>query len=250
MIQSVYIGDDAELVPLILDLHHAGPLVLDATWGHGGFWRTTNPDAPNSRELVALDRRMATDEISPAGSANRRPRGQRAPSAPSFIAGDFTRLPFRSGTFNAIVFDPPFLTRGGDQALMKRRYGSFDTYEDLMAAITRARDEFHRVLRIDGVIVFKIQDFTEGRIRKWSHIDAANIWTKVFRLDDLIVKVATTNLRTTAIRQQQRSKSAHTFFMVFRQIRPRGRPAKTPVVLERFPATESSSEQLPLGVAQ
>ena len=248
MIQSVYIGDDAELIPLVLDLHRAGPLVLDATWGHGGFWRTTNPDAPNSRELIALDRRMATGEISPAGSA-------------SFVAGDFTRLPFRDGIFNAILFDPPFLTRGGDQALMKRRYGSFDTYEDLIAAITRARDEFHRVLRIDGVIVFKIQDFPEGRIRKWSHIDAANIWTKVFRLDDLIVKVATTNLRTTAIRQQQRSKSAHTFFMVFRQIRPRGRPAKTPGVLERFPATKSagiptngkiavSSEQLPLGVAQ
>ena len=138
MIQSVYIGDDAELVPALLDLHRAGPIVLDSTWGHGGFWRDVTSSREVDRLIVGIDRRMNTDELTLGG-----PSGERAAL---LMEGDYTDLPFRDDVFDAIVYDPPFLTRGGDDSVMKARYGSFDTYADLMESIALARDEFQRVL--------------------------------------------------------------------------------------------------------
>lgn len=219
MIQSVYIGDDANLVEIILSLHAPGgkPMrVLDATFGHGGFWR----GRPRERiidEIVGLDRRLLTDDLSLARSG----------AIETLIAGDYENLPFGHNTFDVVLFDPPFLTRGGKDSVMTQRYTAFETYEHLKLSLERARDEFAWILKPKGFVVVKCMDWTEGRRRRWMHIDLVNLWITRYRLDDLIVKVATQNMRNPGWTHQDRSKAAHVYFMVFRPLKSPQDPAGT-----------------------
>lgn len=209
MIQSVYIGDDANLIQILLDLHSRGPgtKILDATFGHGGFWRGTE-SLTAGREIIGLDMRMATGELTTlAGS-----RGFER----TLVAGDYHNLPFGRNTFDVVLFDPPFLTGGGENQRMKKWYTTFDSYEDLMISLQRARDEFARVLKPKGFVIMKSMDWTEGSRRRWMHIDAVNLWAGPFRLDDLIVKVAAQNMRNPGWKRQERSRAAHVYFLVFR----------------------------------
>ena len=236
---SVWIGDDADLVGRILDLHRAGPRILDATYGHGGFWRGRRADG---REIVGVDlrgseelnesRTSATsartaarasggdDLASPALAADRALSQDPASLPPGVVEvrqGDYTALPFGDHCFDAIMFDPPFLAHLSPGSIMQRRYMAFKTYDELTVSLGRAADEFLRVLRRrGGFVLVKAMDYTEGRRRRWVHIDLAHQWADRFRLDDILIKVGVANPRTTRWQRQQRSKSAHTYFMVFR----------------------------------
>ncbi len=212
MIHSIYIGDDADLVQRVLTLHGcpAGAQILDATYGHGGFWRIGVGNDPGPEHdpwrIVGLDSRMAGPDL------------DLARSRASLVAGDYQTTPFRDNTFKAIVFDPPFLTRAGESSIMRGRYDAFESYDALLISLERARDEFKRILHRDGFIVAKVMDWTEGRRRRWLHIDLFTSWEPTFRLDDVIVKVTVQNPRSTTWKRQNRSKSSHVYFMVFRPI--------------------------------
>ena len=214
MIHSVYIGDDVDLLARILPLHDRGPgsTILDATYGHGGFWRSGRRETDH--KVVGLDIRMAEGVLDLT----------RCPPNIGLVAGDYESLPFPAETFDAVIYDPPFLTRGGDNSLMKSRYGTFKSYDDLLISMATACVEFRRVLKPKGIVVVKAMDWTEGRRRRWMHIDVVNSWSPRFRLDDLFVKVAVQNMRNAVWRHQDRSRAAHVYFLVFKS---RGRSRST-----------------------
>ena len=212
MIQSVFIGSDAELISRILYLHRAGPDVLDVTYGHGRFWRPERLAGPGTaqRRVVGLDRRLATKDLDPS---------RRGPQVRSLAAGDFTSLPFAPKAFDVVVCDPPFLCKGSRDAPMKRRYSANRSYADLLLALDKALPEFLRVLRRGGIVLLKIMDLTEGRRRRWAHIDVANLWASRLRLDDVVVKLSPQTMDSPAWTSQQRTRSSHAYFMVFRPAR-------------------------------
>lgn len=66
---------------------------------------------------------------------------------------DFRALPYKSGAFKLVSFDPPHLHTAGPKSWLAAKYGklSDDWREDLRKGFS----ECFRVLDIDGVLVFK-----------------------------------------------------------------------------------------------
>lgn len=85
--------------------------------------------------------------------------------------------------------------------------------------------ETHTVLTNKGVAIIKTMDTTEGRHRRWFHRHVQQLWeANGWRQDDLIIKIGMTNMRDPESKNQTRSKSAHTYFQVFRKTSRRAGP--------------------------
>ena len=81
---------------------------------------------------------------------------------------DFTKLPFENETFALVVFDPPHLTRAKETAWLVKKYGKFgDNWPQMLHD---GFNECMRVLKPDGVLIFK-----------WSEYDvpAAEVWKAI-----------------------------------------------------------------------
>lgn len=69
------------------------------------------------------------------------------------VIGDFRNMPFGDESFSLVLFDPPHLKSLGKSSWMAKKYGRlFPTWED---DIKQGFDECMRVLKPDGVLVFK-----------------------------------------------------------------------------------------------
>lgn len=66
---------------------------------------------------------------------------------------DFRSLPFEDGAFKLVVFDPPHLTRAGQDSWMRAKYGVLTS--DWRDDISKGFAECFRVLATDGVLIFK-----------------------------------------------------------------------------------------------
>lgn len=107
---------------------------LDMTYGSGAFWdgsahvHVTAHDADSSR---------AVDGVV-----------------------DFTALPYKPGSFDVALFDPPHLADAGAESIMGQRFGTY-RQADLPAAIRAGTREAWRVARL-GIIV-KIAEHVHGQ---------------------------------------------------------------------------------------
>lgn len=66
---------------------------------------------------------------------------------------DFRNMPFDSGTFKLVVFDPPHLKSAGKESWMAKKYGVLN--DDWREDLRRGFSECFRVLATDGVLIFK-----------------------------------------------------------------------------------------------
>lgn len=125
-----------------------GKKILDVTCGDRTMWFQKNhPSA------VYCDKRRE-EWAGVFGSAKKKRHLVIAPD----IQCDFTDLPFADASFSLVVFDPPHIKNLTDKSWMKKAYGSLeDGWEQMI------RDGFQecmRVLRPDGVLVFKWSDIS------------------------------------------------------------------------------------------
>jgi len=69
------------------------------------------------------------------------------------IQFDFTRMPFKSNSFQMVVFDPPHLKHIGKNSWMFKKYGGLKKSwkEDLKNGFS----ECFRVLKTNGTLIFK-----------------------------------------------------------------------------------------------
>jgi len=118
--------------------------VLDACCGSRMFWF----NRADSR-AVFVDKRKETHVLPDISSKG----GSRALTIAPDIVADFTALPFETGTFALVVFDPPHFERNGDSSWCAKKYGTLkgDWREELRKGFA----ECFRVLRPDGTLVFK-----------------------------------------------------------------------------------------------
>ena len=112
--------------------------ILDATCGSRMMWfdkqhiSTVYADIRNEKHILCDGRSL---EIHPD------------------IVMDFRNMPFDDNSFSLVVFDPPHLNKLGKETWMGKKYGTLlPTWEsDIRAGF----DECMRVLKPDGVLVFK-----------------------------------------------------------------------------------------------
>lgn len=72
------------------------------------------------------------------------------------VLADFTDLPFPPDTFALVVFDPPHVERRQGTGIIERKYGFLaGNWHDMLR---RGFAECFRVLRPDGVLIFKWAD--------------------------------------------------------------------------------------------
>lgn len=68
---------------------------------------------------------------------------------------DFTDLPFEDSTFSLVVFDPPHKFGLKETSWIAKAYSTYNTKEEMLDNISRGFSECMRVLKPDGVLVFK-----------------------------------------------------------------------------------------------
>lgn len=73
------------------------------------------------------------------------------------VIADFRSLPFRSGSFWHVVFDPPHLIHIGDNAWMAKKYGKLPS--EWEQYLQDGFAECWRVLRPYGTLIFKWNEY-------------------------------------------------------------------------------------------
>lgn len=134
--------------------------ILDVTCGSRTIWFDKNHPA-----AVYCDKR--DEEYTGIWTSTKRDSERKCVVHPDVVC-DFTALPFDDETFSLVVFDPPHLKSGGDNAWLVKKYGRLeDGWEQMLHD---GFEECMRVLKPDGVLVFK-----------WSEcqIPAEKVWKAI-----------------------------------------------------------------------
>lgn len=119
------------------------PPVLDACCGARRFWFN-----PRDDRALFLDCRKGVYPV----TSYERPKRIPVTVDPDVVAS-FTDMPFPSDTFNLVVFDPPHLSKMGDNSTLAKNYGKL--LPDWRDTIRAGFAECFRVLRPGGTLVFK-----------------------------------------------------------------------------------------------
>jgi len=198
---SVWHGeDDAELLEALLCFYpHRKPrLILDATINGARFWRGSN------RHVIGLDIDL-----------------QHRPS----IVGDNTRMPFRSATFDVVVYDPPHIPNQGPdkskdfharfglgcRSPKEHGYTFAHTYPGFM-------HEAWRVMRPEGTLLCKITDYIHNHRYQWAHIDLIQAGREVgFTACDCIIKVRIGPIIDPRWKLAHHTRRQHSYWIVFRK---------------------------------
>lgn len=119
--------------------------ILDVTCGSRSIWF-------NKKHPLAIyfDRR----DVEYEATFGTIPRTRHAIIHPD-VVGDFTALPFEDNAFSLVVFDPPHCWGLLNTSWTAKRYGTYDSKEEMLDNITKGFAECMRVLKPDGVLVFK-----------------------------------------------------------------------------------------------
>jgi len=216
LVFSACVGGNADVFPTILKLHVAeGAKIADVTYGKGVFWRNVDTDKYDFH--------------------------------PSDLADgiDCRDLPYDGESFDAIVFDPPymegFFRRG---STVKAGAGSHNAFRDHYsngdeapkqgggkwhAAVVELYEaggrEAHRVLRDGGVLIVKCQDEVSANRQHLTHVEIINSYAGMgFFCKDLFVLVRANKPGMSRVLKQVHARKNHSYFLVFVKI-PKG---KTP----------------------
>lgn len=120
------------------------PEVLDVCCGSRMFYF----DREDERVLF-LDKRRERHRLRDCSSKG----GFRTLIVEPDLRADFTALPFRGNRFSLVVFDPPHLVGSGKSGWLAKKYGKLP--KDWRGVLARGFEECFRVLRANGVLVFK-----------------------------------------------------------------------------------------------
>lgn len=190
---SVY-SKDEDILTAIDDIHLRGKWYdLDCTYSKGVFWKNIKPP---------------------------RIKGDIRPLDADVMELDATKLlRLENNSLNSIVFDPPFLFRkrkSDNHDKMCIRFSFFQTFEDLMKMYKESLNQFYRVLRNGGYLLFKCQDMTDNKFF-CTHNEIINHATSIgFELKDIAIKVTQQKLQREA-KQQNCFAKTHSYWLIFKK---------------------------------
>jgi hypothetical protein len=175
-----------------------GSAITDLTWGRGNFWVGIDR---SKYKLIRIDKHTPCD-----------------------VKADFGAVPLADETQDAVIFDPPYVTRmsfkprtkdnpaGSNQ---KDAFGVNSTgpknereIDNLYAAGTA---EARRILKPGGILVLKTMD-----TQKWRHFELFNL--PGFKMIDFLI-VITRGKPPGKPYAQKHARKNHSYFMVFRRQR-------------------------------
>lgn len=216
LVFSAYVGNSADIFPLILDLHvPPGSVVADVTYGSGIFWQKV----PRSKYVL-------------------RPSDWKT-------GIDCRHLPYESASIDAVVLDPPYMeglfratgremAGAGNYAAFRQTYSTGEPTDEgpkyhqaVLDLYFQAGREAHRVLKPNGVLIVKCQDEVSANIQHLTHVEIINEYERIgFYTKDLFVLVRPNRPAVSRIKRQQHARKNHSYFLVFVKTTKRKTTAK------------------------
>ncbi len=197
---SVWEGEDAELLELMLDFYPRSQpgRILDATVNGGRFWRGSR------RPVVGIDIDYH--------------------HRPSAVA-DNLLMPFADSAFDVVVYDPPHIPNQGKdnekdfnvrfglvvRSSKENQYTFTHTYPPFV------REAF-RVLKPEGILFCKITDYIHHHRYNWAHMDFIEAAREAgFRACDCIIKIRKGPIIDPKWKNAHHSRRQHCYWLVFRK---------------------------------
>jgi hypothetical protein len=192
-------GTNDEVFPDILSLYVApGSTIADITYGKGVFWKKVDRKAY----------RLKTSDLS--------------------TGTDCRKLPYRTGSIDCVVFDPPYMhTPGGSAHVGHQNYEQYyrnngaahpskKYHEAVLDLYFSAADEAKRVLRAGGMFIVKCQDEVCANRQRLTHVELINEYaSKGFVCEDLFVVMRRNKPGMSRVVQQAHARKNHSYFLVF-----------------------------------
>jgi len=138
------------------------------------------------------------------------------------MRADFRAMPFRDGSADVVVLDPPYIHAPG-RRYFDGRYRNSETavkdHASIMALYQQGITEATRVLRPAGTVWVKCQDTVESRTQRWSHIEVYAMAASLgLSAQDLFVVMTSTPPGGTSARgKQQHARRNHSYLWIFRK---------------------------------
>lgn len=196
MIKSISYNEQ-EIIEWILKLHCKYPIELDPTYSKGNFYKG-NIEKPKYKFDIF-------------------------PQTPDTIKANAENLPIEDSIVNTIMFDPPFLATKGksleidnDSNKINKRFSVYPTEKELHRFYINALKEFHRVLKPNGILIFKCQDKVSSGKQYFSHVFIMNEAIKIgYYCKDMFVLLAKNRIVADwQLKNQKNARKFHCYFLV------------------------------------
>ena len=190
MIKSVN-DNQPNLIKDILALYCPNGIDLDPTYSKGNFYKSIEQP------------RLKSDLF---------------PQSSDVIGSDAAQLWLEDSSISSIMFDPPFVaghTKEKPTGIIGERFHGFRYVPDLWEWYDKCLTEFHRVLKKDGVLIFKCQDTISSGKQWLSHVHIINKAEEIgFYSKDLFILTAKSRIIGHNHQNQQHARKFHSYFLV------------------------------------
>jgi len=196
--------DEQEIIKWILKLHCKIPIELDPTYSKGNFYKN-NIGKPKFK----FDLCPQSQEVEKANAEN---------------------LPLKDESINTIIFDPPMLATKGNSLninnksnIINKRFGVYPTEKNLYQFYVNAMKEFHRILKPNGILIFKCQDKVSSGKQYFSHNFIMNEAEKIgYYCKDMFILLSKRRIVADwQLKNQKNARKFHCYFIVFEKTNKR-----------------------------
>jgi hypothetical protein len=198
---SVWAGSDQALLVWAIPFYLRDgrkPVVLDATYGRGTFWKDWPAHAGvGIRNFVGADV---------------------APQHEGIYAVDNRAMPWDPESFDVVVYDPPHITDSSPRGQYAERYATTGHGENISAQFPAFLREAHRVLQDGGIVLAKIADMVHQGRAQWQHVDFIIAAQQAgFTVCDLIIKTRNAVMNDPKWKRVLHARKSHCFWIVCRK---------------------------------
>ena len=141
------------------------------------------------------------------------------PQADDVVKSDAASLWLENDSIQTIMFDPPFVaghTKESPTGIIGERFHGFRYVSDLWEWYDKCLLEFHRVLKKNGVLIFKCQDTVSSGKQHLSHVHIINKAEELgFYSKDLFILTAKNRIIGHNHQVQKHARKFHSYFLVF-----------------------------------
>ena len=134
------------------------------------------------------------------------------------------KLPLEDLSINTIMFDPPFLATTGkslksndNNNKINKRFGVYPSEKELHQFYVNSLREFYRILKPNGILIFKCQDKISSGKQYLSHCFIIQEAEKLgYYTKDMFILLAKNRIVADwQLKNQKNARKFHSYFLVF-----------------------------------
>jgi len=147
------------------------------------------------------------------------------PQTEDVLQSDCRQLPMEDNSLNNLMFDPPFLATTGKSLkeksgnIINKRFSVFPNEKALHSFYIESLKEFYRILKKDGILIFKCQDKVSSGKQYFSHVFIMNEAIKLgyYPLDLFILCAKNRIVADWQKKNQIHARKFHSYFLIFKK---------------------------------